>query len=425
MQTDAERRAWRILVSFFMIFLLLCGSSIYLIQWYIFQSTVKLGANLKVARGTVRITLPNTQEPIAVTNERLDIQERTIIQTDEKSQAILTLRDPESGQPVASVVIFRDSEVILTRARTPRFRVNAAPYHLRITSSSGRNEIAILPDIPKALQLEAISPHAVIQASESGLYIIEVAQQDTRVMVHSGQAIIIEKETKEQLTLSQNNHAEVDFQKHTITPLPDELPLVINSTFEQDPRLDWQIENNSDGGPIALFRNVIFDGRPSVALDRSQSNWPDTILYHGEIGMSQEMDANVNPFASIELRATFYVDEQSLPLCGEAGSECPLMIRITYTDINGTERRFFRGFYGLPDDRQTAPLLCDSCRLEHERIALKSWYTYSENLKTVLPADQQPFRITEIYFYASGHAYKVYVSEVSLLGISSPTLPAR
>ncbi|MBN1309900.1 MAG: hypothetical protein JXB30_00680 [Anaerolineae bacterium] len=421
MQVDAERRAWRILVSFFIVFLLLCGSSIYLVQWYVFQSTIKMGANLKVARGTVRIILPNTHEAIAVTNERPNLEKGTIIQTDEKSQAILTLSDPRSGQPVASIVIFRDSEIILTRASAPRFGLNAAPYRIRFTSNPGRNEVSILRDNQRAVQIEANSPHAIMCTSESGLYTIETTNQHTRLMVRSGQATVIKKGTEEELTLSDDNRVVVNSANHEIETLPDEQPLVTNSTFKRSYKQDWIFQ--SDGEPTAFIRNVTFDSRPAVALDRSQSNWPDLELGHGETGLLQKMDANVNPFDSLELRATFYVDEQSLGVCGVEGSECALMIRISYTDINGTEQRFFHGFYARHDNDQGYPLLCNSCRQEHERIALKSWYTYSENLRTLLPADQQPFRINEVYFYASGHAYKVYVSEINLLGIQSTPPP--
>ncbi|HQA68852.1 MAG TPA: hypothetical protein PK801_11045, partial [Aggregatilineales bacterium] len=116
------------------------------------------------------------------------------------------------------------------------------------------------------------------------------------------------------------------------------------------------------------------------------------------------------------LRGTFYVDEQSLSTCGQLGSECPMMMRMTYIDEQGVEREYIQGFYAYHDPSLDYPLTCDSCRAEHERISLQSWYTFrSGNLLTVLPAEQKPAIIQQVRFYASGHAYRVYVSEIELL----------
>jgi hypothetical protein len=418
-QTHAERRAWRILVSFFAVFLLLCGTSIYLIQWYIFQSTTNLDADLKVARGTVSIILPNTQEAIAVTNERLDLTPGTVIQTDEKSQAIITFRDPESGQPVASVVVLRDSEIVLDRASAPRFSLNVAPFSIRITGQPGRNEVSILPDTPRLVQAEVNTPEASIRISESGLYAVEVTNNITSLTVRSGQADIAKKDTFQYTAVSENNRMEIDTSTDTVEVPQTEQPLIADDTFGQSFDLNWIYRN--EGDPAGEVENTTLDGRKAVVIDRSQSSWPNLTLNHGATGLVQTLEANVTEYAILELRLTFYIDEQSLQVCGIDGSECPLMVHITYTDASGVQRSFYHGFYALSDNSQGYPIICNSCRSEHERIALKSWYTYDENLRSLFPAEQQPTTIHEIYFYASGHAYRVYVAEMSLLGI--PNIP--
>jgi hypothetical protein len=209
----------------------------------------------------------------------------------------------------------------------------------------------------------------------------------------------------------------VDASNGLLVQAPDCEPLVANSDFSQDHQAVWEAYYIDE--PVGAVQNTTFDGRRVMVLDRSQNNWPDQTLGHGELGVAQIVDANVNPYNSLELRTTFYVEEQSLALCGEKGSECPLMIRIIYRDVSGTEQVYIHGFYAQPDNSQTYPLLCDTCRSEHERINLKSWYTFSKNLLVLLPAEQRPTHIKEIRFYASGWAFKVYVSEMSLVGVES------
>lgn len=420
MQSHAERRAWRILIGFFIVFLVVCSSGVWLVQWYIFRSMVDLETDLKVARGTVSVILPNTQEPIAVTDRRSDLQIGVIIQTDEKSQAILTFVDPSTKQPVASLVIFPDSSIVLTQARSPRFGLNSTSYQIEITNSMGRSEVSILESAQRTTHFNVTAPQVVISMPRSGLYTIETTDQRTWVTVHSGEASITDRDTGELTALSANNRVLVDSSAKQLLPVPDEKPLVANSNFSEDYQRGWQFY--SIGDVAGTIKSVTFDGRSAVVIDRSQNNWPGQVLDHGEIGLVQSVDTNVNDHDSIELRLTLYVEEQSLALCGIAGSECPLMIRITYIDTSGTERVYIHGFYAQPDNSQGYPVLCDTCRTEHERINMGSWYTFSKNLLVLLPAEQRPVHIKELRFYASGHAFKVYVSEMSLLGAQSPAV---
>ncbi len=101
--------------------------------------------------------------------------------------------------------------------------------------------------------------------------------------------------------------------------------------------------------PPGSVYNAVIDGRPVVVFDRSQENWPGIRLGHGETGLIQSIEMDVSEYPTLELRATFYVDEQSLSTCGQRGSECPMMFRIDYVDVQGGERAYITGFYALHD----------------------------------------------------------------------------
>ena len=79
------------------------------------------------------------------------------------------------------------------------------------------------------------------------------------------------------------------------------------------------------------------------------------------------------------------------------------------------------------DAQNPAPLVCQTCGefYEHRPVAKQIWYTYeSGNLFSRLIEEKRPSRILEVYFYASGHRYDVFVSEMSLfVGTEQAIIP--
>ena len=137
--------------------------------------------------------------------------------------------------------------------------------------------------------------------------------------------------------------------------------------------------------------------------------------YHAETGIRQIINKNVRDFASLRLHFVVRVFDQDVPVCGQAGSECPMMVRLDYKDQDGTDRSFLQGFYTRPDGSGANPTYntTSGSRNEHRRIPPNVAYTYdSANLMETL----KPAQITAITFYASGHSYRSSVAEVELLG---------
>jgi hypothetical protein len=413
MRTNPERLAWRILLASFFVFLLLCGSTLYVIDWFIFRSTVELDVDLTVARGTVSIVLPNTGEPIAVTDRRGGLTANTVIQTDPTSQATLTFSDPRTGEPIASLALFRDSKLTISQARAPRFGLNQRPYRIVIENLSGRSELLIFSS-DRPAECHILTPQTHITISEGGQYLLDSAGQAMRIIIESGQALITDLLTNQSTTLTDDQCISVESASGSMTPCNAGISLLGDTDVTRDYTNGWVLTNDQE--PYGLVQNASFDGRPVLVIDRSQGHWAGLTLGHGETRLTQTLDVEVSTYSYLELRATFYVDEQSLSTCGIAGSECPMMLRLVYLDPQGQEQVFIHGFYATHDPSTSYPMACATCRTEHERINLRSWYTYeSGNLMTLLPPEQRPTRIREISFYASGHAYKVFVSGIDLI----------
>jgi hypothetical protein len=135
------------------------------------------------------------------------------------------------------------------------------------------------------------------------------------------------------------------------------------------------------------------------------------------------MNADIRPFSSLQLGLILRIEEHSVALCGSAGSECPVMVRIDYQDAEGIDQEWLQGFYATPNINAAGdPTFCEPCpansRQPHIQVREDIWYPYlSPNLIPLLSSQdgKAPTTITAVTIYASGHTYKSMVAEVELI----------
>jgi len=415
MRHNPERLAWRILVTAFTVFLIIAGSILYGLYWYIFLSTNQLGVDLSASRGTASVVLPNTGEPIAVTNTRTDLEPDAVVRTDSSSQAIVDFHEPRTDTQIGSLVVFRDSEVILRQISGPRFSPNRQPYFVELEAVSGRSEIMLVEPADNHDSFALMhTPHGLIRMEEPGLYIVETSEDETRLTVRTGRARVQRNDDDSAVRVRENQYIVLKGDEDILQVATAEQSLLENPYLAEPTEDIWLFYNDRE--PPGEAETTEFQGRNAILIDRSTEKYPDVVLDHGQTGLVQNLDLDVSDYAYLSFRSTFYVEEQSLSTCGNQGSECPMMVRFSYLDEEGNEQIFIHGFYTQSDPSLNFPLACASCQSEHERVNAGTWYTYeSGNLLTTWPADRHPVEITQVSFYASGHAYKVYVSEVDLL----------
>mgnify|MGYP001435392281 CR=1 FL=1 len=416
MQVNPERRAWYILLGSFLIFLLLCGLVLYGAQWFVFRSTVPMRVDLAVARGTVQVLPPNTGDSIAVVDIRTELDPGTVIQTDSTSQATLTFEDSTTGNQLAALVIYRDSRIEIVQARQPRFRFNVAPARVQIQVLGGRAELEVFETSEQQRTMMVETDYATATTQYPGQYQIEANAAWSRVSVPEGQIQIVKTQGGGAITLVAGQTIQINQDATSPLVMSLQESLADNGEFGGSYLDMWQFYNDTETDPPGTTYPDVVDGRNVAVLDRSQSNWPGIQLGHGETGLEQSLNVSMANYNFLEIRANFLVAEQSLSTCGQRGSECPVMLRLEYVDTQGVERTYITGFYAFHDPGVAWPVACDTCRTEHERINLNSWYTYeSGNLMDRLPAEQRPATLTSIRVYASGHAYKVFLTSVELI----------
>lgn len=369
---------------------------------------------LQAARGTASLTLPNMVAAAAVTDVPRAIEPGAAISTDPNSQAILTFVDTRTKDRVASIVLFRDSKITIRSSSAPRFGLNTRPYQIELEDASGRIEMLLLETGKRQTYLHLASNQMIADTHTAGQYLVNASGTQTRFTTRIGSATVTSRQTGKSITLK-DEQGTVIADSHRLTSIESEQSLLSNPFFREDYSLGWQFYN--DRTPPGEAYNATFDGRPVIVIDRSQSNFPGVQLGHGETGLVQNLSLKTSDLDYLELRATFYIDEQDVPRCGDQASECPIMLHMVFQDAQGSRPEFYHGFYAYDNPTANLPETCLSCRSNHDRVTAKSWFTYeSGNLFALFSEEQRPVFITQVSFYASGHAYKVYVSEMDLIG---------
>lgn len=191
--------------------------------------------------------------------------------------------------------------------------------------------------------------------------------------------------------------------------------LILNGDLAPPLTESWSSYNKDievEGQPLGQVQATEIDERPVIIIKREG-------IGHAETGIIQALDADVSGLDSLKLNLLLRVTDQTIPVCGTNGSECPMMVRIDYQDTNGADSEWIQGFYWQPNIRPN-PLFCTTCATRNEHIQVRegTWYPYlSPNLIPQLSQDgQAPTLIKSINIYASGHTYHSAITEVELIG---------
>ena len=405
MQRNPERVAWTVLLAAFVIFCT-CAVSLPLgMRWYLTTATTIREATVTCLEGTAVIEDPlrGTARPL-LKNETISISEGTIVSVDEAAQAVLTFFDQ------SLVRLFPRTTVSLERMRTPRFGVGSLPAQISLTVRGGRLYANTVLRGSSAVEFRVNSLQAHTLLAEDGGYSLEVTNERTEVIVQRGMAAVATASTavptgEAQVTLSSRQRTVVEIGKAPLAPLKAERDLLVNGDFKSPLDTGWTAFNDQggDGGDIDGQVSLVEDeGRRAVRFVRTRGEFN-----HCETIIEQELNRDLpDPITVLKVRATVKLVDQSLSGGGYLSSEYPLMIRISYRDVYGSEAEWVHGFYYQN--------LNNNPTQDGQEIPQGKWYFFeSENLLNVLRIS--PRRIVRLRVYASGWSYQSLVSEISLI----------
>jgi hypothetical protein len=425
-RNNTQHLAWAVLLVSFAVFCVICLVSGIGVHYFLFKSTVPMQTVLTVGRGTTIVTNPDLSEQ-PVRSQR-DLDNRSVISTDSVGQAILSFYDQQQQERrlVATVVMNSSTSVDVEELSRPRFDWSTAGYEIHLDKFTGRFGIVIPDGIGRTVQMSVeTSQGARVWLRESGQYSITANEAQVRVEVFSGSAELTTGQFQQ--VLSDGDRIMYNLSANEMTPLSPYVRLLGTNAFDESNVFAsnpegvpsaWGCFSDANDITLGLFGLTTEDGRSALHFQRAGGT-----VAHGESVCSLALMSDGRPgidvtgLGYLSLEVTFRIDGHSLSGCGQDGSECPLMLRLDYVPSDPDpriDRYWIHGFY-VWNSQPAFPLICQTCRQEHEAVNGGVWYTYrSENLFGLIPTDRHPTRLLAMKVYASGHEYDVYVSEVSL-----------
>jgi len=408
------RLAWLLLLGGFSICVAITVAVPVAVGRFVQSSTRSLTVEVQANQGTVGLLLgENETGALFAGDPAQTLNPNGSILTNATDQALLLVSTPDGDQLMVRAQIYGNTSIAVEKATAPRFSSSSSVNTLDIALSGGRLLLTIprLEEISLNVGIEFPQGKTIIQ--EPGLYSILATNSETQFAVLQGEAEIVTED--DQLTLSLDQRAIVPTGSGIVGPLDSERNILTNGDFvngfdewvvitpnlelPDQPTVEIKIDNQ-DGEPILNFRRLG--------------------IGHADSGIRQIVDQDVTDFDDLRLAISMRINEQSLGVCGEQGSECPLFVRIDYVDVNGVDQTWLQGFYAQGTTGQNTPDVCVACPPplnEHYRIPFGQLGFYeSDNLLEKLGLQGiLPRRIKSLTLIASGHTFDTEVVDLALL----------
>jgi len=414
-----ETVAWAILLTAFGVCLIIAIGTPWSVRWLIMNTTRPMKVIIQPRAGVIAQQGPGSTTSTLL-NADAEITGKQTFRLSENAEAWLLFYHPESDDsdpsapPIVTVQLYGKTDLTIENTETPRFSASRLPNQIAFTIRRGANTQIAVEDNERATVLRVQTPHGVAEMDE-GTYTVVVEEDQTEFAVSSGQAHIPDPSTGEKFVLGELQRAEVTAAGLTeIYTGERDILRNRNGDFELPLEGTWEIFSRtafSDQSSGTVRQTALADNRHIVLFTRMGQGFSET-------GITQEVDQDIRGVKSLRVRARLRIDTQTLTVCGSLGTECPMMIRIKYTDQAGAVREWLQGFYAIEGDGNQP--ICQSCEWQaaHIKVAQPGvWHNYeSPDLLPLLHAQGiDPVTIRQVDIYASGHAYGAAIDNIAIL----------
>lgn len=433
-QKRMEKLVWAMLMAGFLSFIVICVGSFIAIYSFLFDSVQAMNVRLDVGRGTAIVTSADLAERGVRASDDLTGRAMTI-SLDAQSQAVMTFRGVDEGEPqqvLAVATLKSNSNIRLRQATVPRFAWGRSNHTITFLSFTGSMDFFVPDSLGRMLTIEIETGRGeLISIRQSGRYVIESLENRTRVITRAGEAVLFAKDRQKNRLVPSQTEGVLFPERDDPMLVETRVNLLENSLFSfdmisegQTPSLPgrWGCSVAQDALPRGDYRLDRWLGRVALRLTRG-----DGANTHGETRCLQQFAGQgyeVGDISFLELQATFLINFQSLSDCGVRGSECPMMVRMVYRNTSGALQEYVQGFYYDSNATLGYPPRCDTCIQDHREINERVWYTFETgNLFSLISSSSRPAQILSVEFYASGHQYDLFVSEISLFAGYTEAIP--
>ena len=432
---EIHHKAWMVLSISFVMFCITCAAITFGIYYFIYESSYPVITKLAVSRGGVGLVGEDFSERFAFDEQYIANGDTVLTDPyDPQSQSTLIFEGIDREVFVA-VTLKNASELMVVRAQQPRFEWSQNGYEVIMRGIRGEFDVLVSPLLERGVDVTfALPNNTTITIDTPGHYTVRLAEDTARLEVNTGEAELLPPDLSKSRPIVAGQVGTYTYENAELRVTVGYDNLVDNRFFEEaiadvagDDTEALQLLDNwncsrRDSGISGNYEWAQFQGRSVVRLHRYGTNSPGKTECIQLFGPVAQVGRQVTDYDYLSVRTTFYIEHQSLSVCGWEASECPLMLLIDYIDMNGDVHKYYHGFYYKDDPQTDLPLRCNSpgCQ-EVKQVNEDKWYTHeSGNLFTLLPGvsddpNKRPASILNVRFYGSGHEYDVYVSEFSLL----------
>ncbi len=399
---NPERVAWLVLWGAFLGLLMLCTAVPVGARSYLLFSLSPRQATFEWTKGTPSIQEPPSPAPIAVTSASKPIQlmSGSVIVTDANSKGIVTLFDGSTLQ------VFPNTQVALIEMQAPSFDWGLQPVRIVLREERGHIRVTPAPlyaegsESPHERVFEVQTPHMVASLS-AGSYAVDVDTVNTdssQIVSADGVAQVIAQGRS--VTITRRQRTVVTKGNAPLAAMPAAQDLIVNGDFKDPPERGWN-SFREETPPVGTAEIVTLGELRAGHVIRSGSNGVSA-----KTGIIQTINHEVSDFHSLKLYADIRLHNQSLGGGGVLSSEYPLILRLRYRDVDGSEVEWVHGFYYQNTTNNPTT--------NGEQIPVDTWYAF-ESGNLFETQEYKPFYITTLELYASGWDYESYVTNVRLV----------
>jgi hypothetical protein len=345
--------------------------------------------------------------------EPQELNAGSTILTNATDSALLQIFTPAETQVVARIQVYGNTNVGLVEGITPRFGVSSAENRLELELSSGRLLVSVPPSGERPLNLHLIVPQGEITIQEPGQYSITTVNEESQFSVLEGLATVAGPEGS--LVAVTDERVVLPAEGALRGPLDTERNLIRNGEFGQNFD-NWVLLP----GDVELPDQSMVEIQVAARANEPVLKFGRVGTGHADAGVYQVVDQDITDYESLQVLLWMQVVDQSLSVCGQQGSECPVFVRIEYEDINGVDQTWQQGFFAVGTIGEDTPDICVPCgppRNDHVQIPFNQLVFYeSENLLAALEQlNILPRHIKRIYLISSGHTFDVEVVELAVM----------
>lgn len=413
---NRERLAWAVLLGSFVFWLAFILATPIAVSTFLNSARRPLALAIQANDGTVGLSNGNGQRDAIFVGEAPRVVEgRANILTNTTDTALVSVFTPDESQVLSRLHVYGNSILEVSEATAPRFKMSDQAHAVTLNLLSGRMRISLPEQNGRAVRVRIVTPQdGEVILEDRGQYSLQTTNSATSIVVLEGRASVLAGERG--MVLVENQRALIPAEGNLSGPLSTERDLTTNGGFGEDMR-HWTF----------VAGTVERAGQPEVEVEVVQDEGDDVLRFHrvgighADAAVRQVIDHDVTDFASLELFVTMRIVEQSLEVCGVQGSECPLFVRIEYTDVYGTRQVWQQGFFAVGQFvAGSTPDVCQFCAAPHNshlRAPLGQVYFYESGNLLELLAQQniRPRIIESISLAAEGHTFDTHVVDVALI----------